>query len=231
MKKLIMTLLLCVPYVLYAQRQYTITVKSDAITATSKAYLKLNGKKDTAEQINGSFTFKGNAGNLELAPLAIDFKGSGRFSNAYYVVNAQGQTLIEIQDPFGKDEYVISGNSAAGEFDLKVKRPVGIANEEIRQAQIDYGKAVNASSSDTAMLKAKVKDKINACFNIPQAFIRQNPGSILCIPAIRMLGKGAKGSPVDVRQLEALLNSLDPKIKNSIAGVEYHTDLQEWKEN
>lgn len=125
----------------------------------------------------------------------------------------------------------ITGNRNAIDDYHKLQIPVGELSENVYKSGEIYENARKNNSADSISLKMKYFKAIDMCFQVPQDYIKANPNSIVCLEALRYLGKGKKrGIPITVSDLERMFLSLNKCIRESVLGRSYAAKLVTWKD-
>jgi peroxiredoxin len=222
MKKIFLFIIALLPLVALAQEPQTFEIKSKIgnLNARARAYLiyqeGANRVIDSAQIINGSFSFKGQIMNPTGALLVIDRFGFG--------LNTLDSTSDNLSFYIDKGEFEINSKDALTKAQItgsKInddnKRLLAQLQPLMEQAQKLKAEQDTASPSqrNTAefqnAMQAKHKELQSAEKATFKIFILANPDSYLSLLALNSVG----GPSPDPAELEALYNSLSPRLKNT----------------
>ncbi|HZY38094.1 MAG TPA: DUF4369 domain-containing protein, partial [Mucilaginibacter sp.] len=222
MKRLFLLLIAALPAAVLAQDPQTFALKGKigTLNTPAKAYLKYqvgsNVMIDSAAINNGSFVINGRILNPTSASLLIDHKGAGleRVDSTADVLNfylEKGEIILTSPDSAKKAQ--VSGSKLNDDSkrliaQLKpiVDKAQGLADER-RHATLQQQ---NSADFQNAMQQRYKQLQIEQKAAI-KIFILSNPNSYLSFIALYDVG----GPSPNPDELDSLLNSLSPEIKNT----------------
>ena len=202
-----------------AQQGFVLNGKLADVPGSALAYLQYNGKKDSAQIVNGEFTFKGKLTIPAFAWLVISKNGKmGVEPFPFYLE----PTTLTLSSPDSLRNAVMKG----GELDKQRKQ----FNALLTAAQ-------EKSASYTADAKGKIGPEPrnisdaqrNARFELQKSvalsFIKDNPDALYDIYLIKNLA----GPDSDMTQVENYLKILSPRVRNSELAKQLIVDLKRLK--
>ncbi|GAA3964271.1 TlpA disulfide reductase family protein [Mucilaginibacter dorajii] len=235
MKKFLLLFIAIVPAMAFAQNldNFTINGKLGTTSAPAKIYLSYqlgaNSIIDSADLVNGAFSFTGKMLNPVNASLVVDYKGVGieKFTQQY----SDGRALAKNADNLN---FFID----KGTITITSKDSVSKAQIEGSQLNIDNAKLqgqlkginmkgerlmaeVNAATPEqkkSATFQNSIQAKYKALQTLEsytlKTFITDNPKSYLSLLALSSVG----GPSPDPQEIEPLFNSLSVEVRETEAG-------------
>jgi len=218
-KKNLLSALAVLPFMAFAQQDFTVNGNLNKVAAPAKAYLIYSdgGQRniDSAAINNGKFVFTGTVANPAKAMLAVDPSGAGMTQltdpdliNIYLekgTIDIKGTDLISkatlTGTPLNVDQQKLNKdlaqvNAKEKEFMQKYRA----ATEDERNAE-DFGERMDSQYE-------AIQEEKN---EVLLAFIKANPKSFL---SLNSLVEYAGPTP-ETAEIEPLLNSLSPEIQAS----------------
>lgn len=227
MKKLLLTLLIASPALVFAQNgAYTLNGKIGTLNAPAKAYLThvSNGKQvvDSAVINKGSFAFKGSVDGPTMARIILDPQGIGmsklgRTADNLVVYLEPAAITVAAKDSV--KNAVITGSKLNDESAKYIKY-VAAPMAEIKAVNTEFSAASKEKQQDTTYRNAmgaryeKASAQLEA---LQSAFIKANPDSYFSLLALRE----SNGSGIDVAKVEPVYKGLSDKVRNTKAGIEF----------
>ena len=244
MKKLLFCTLALLPFLARAQySQFTVKGKIGKIDAPAKAYLvyKLgaNSVSDSADITVGNFLFTGNILSPTGASIIIDYKGIGftKFVQQNLMQGSpktadilnfyldKGDINISTADSIKKAD--ISG-SPINDDNKKLTAQLNAVNDKAKKI-IAEAKLTTTDQQNTIAFQNSMQNKLKAVQVEQQAvlksFVSANPKSYLSLLALSSLG----GPSANEAEIEALYNSLGQELKDTEAGRNISTSINERK--
>jgi hypothetical protein len=150
---------------------------------------------------NGNLNYQGVLSNPDMLVLSIDYDGSGYLGKA--IIFATGG---DIRLKFLKNKTIeVSGNKDAIDCYYKITVPVLFWNQKVIDLDEKLAEALKNKNADTAAIKLEYINAVDACFQIPQDFIKANPQSITSIQALYYLEQGKDiGRRITLNDLETM---------------------------
>lgn len=239
MKKLLFLIVALLPIVAFAQTSDTFTIngKLGNVTSPAKAHLfyQLGANKvtDSADVVNGSFTFTGTIFNPVNATIVINYRGLSldKFLDVSYKYADNGNLVSKTADDL--DFFLEKGT-------ITITSKDSINNAQITGSQLNIDnitlqaqlKTINAKG-ERLMAEAKAatpeqqksatfRNSMQAKYKLLQAeqktvlksFIIANPDSYLSLLALTSVS----GPAPDPSEIDPLFNSLSQNIKDTEAG-------------
>ena len=189
-------------------------------------WLVHDGKQEKIPFNDGKWGFCGKLTPSKLYELVVEYKHNGH-QEWFYLSN--GELRFEISTRDSTLKFTVTSPQISKEYQEKLLDPVQSFNAQTGIAHREYLAAKKQHSPDTAQLKDKELNAKRKAFNVPQAYIKTNPGSPLSIIALNMLGSGEKNGLVSVADLKKLYISLTDSVKNSPEGRQYAEKLEKLK--
>ncbi len=227
MKKLISLLLAAAPVMAFAQENYTIKAQIGANLGATKAFISYrNGDKivsDSTTVIKGAFTFSGQADDITMARLMVNYpgttpKGKKDITSVYLV---SGTTLVKSPDSLAKA--TISGTKvnedAQGYQDFM--KPVNDARSAL-YAQYYAAPKEKRDSKEFSDYIDKKDDSISTVeAKQDSVYILSHTSSYMSLQALRGMG----GAYPDYTKQQPKFDMLSADLKASKAGVKYQAYL------
>lgn len=227
MKKLLLSLLLTSPALVFAQQEdFTLNGKIGTLNAPAKAYLMYtaDGKQvlDSAVINKGAFTFKGAVAGPTQARVIMDPKGEGlrklgRTADNTVVYLEPANISLAAKDSV--KNAVITGSKLNDENARYLKQVAG-PMAEIKAINVEFGAAPEEKQKDPAYRKTMEAryEKASAQLEVLQAgFIKANPDSYFSLLALRETA----GQSIDVTKIEPVYKGLSDRVRGTQAGVEF----------
>jgi peroxiredoxin len=233
MKKIILSIMLIIPAVLFAQPgEYTIKGKIGKLNSPAMAYLSYrNAKvmvKDSSAITDGQFEFKGTVTDPIQASLIVNPAGPGMRgklvrSLALYLEPG----VIKISTPDSMANAKITGPKINTDNE-KLKLALKSSDEKMKAFNAEYAALPPEKQKDSAV-RAVLEVRYNAINEEKKSallnFVHSNTGSLISLNAIKTLG----GSIPDYTEVAPLFNNLSADVKNTTAGKEYAASLDKMK--
>jgi len=228
LKSAFLYLLISLPCISFAQ-QATCLIKGTIVDPKNEVqgiWLSHDGKQEELPIQNGEWVYSGVLVQPKIYGLIIKYKGGG---HGEYFYLTSGAIQFEISTVDSTLKFKVIGPQISKDYQEKLLEPVTYYQGQETKIKRLFLEAKKQNQPDTLQLKADEQEAVNKCFNVPQLYIKANPGSPLCIPALNMLGNGKKGTPVTIDDLNRLFNSLSDSIKTSPEGLQYAEKLEKLK--
>lgn len=235
MKKLILTLYILCPYILYAQQSFTVLAKVGRDSAPAKAYLLYrDGKRivtDSARLIDGAFKFSGVIHEPVPARLIVDHKGLGfskTTNTADMTMMFLHKGIIHIESPDSLRRAVYPGSVINSDYKkyLAYLEPITLEEEEIKR---NYRGASELDRVDS-VFKKRYEQQVEAADKRYQArqiaYIKANPDTYVSLWVL----KEVAGPVIDVPFVEPLFNNLSERLKTSDGGKELKAMIDKRRE-
>ncbi|PAW92948.1 hypothetical protein CKK33_05355 [Mucilaginibacter sp. MD40] len=246
MKKLLFSVLACLPALSYAQtaKDFTIDGKVANGPMPAKIYLVYrvgdNNITDSATVANGTFNFKGAVAEPITASLFLDRKNLGfskyidtNFPDGKPSATAdglmffleQGGININVKDSISKAD--ITG-SKLNEENKELKGLLQTITNKAQSLANEAQKATETQQRSAAFqnnMQARYKALQDEQKNILKNFINSHPDSYLSLLA---LSSYAGPSP-DVNEIEPLFESLSDKVKKTDGGIAMRNGIEGFK--
>jgi len=227
MKKLLLTLLVTSPALLFAQKgEYTLNGKIGTLNAPAKAYLNYiaNGKQvlDSTVIEKGSFVFKGGVDGPTMGRVIIDREGVGMKKlgrTADNVVVYLEPATINVSAKDSVKNAVITGSKLNDES-AKYMKFVAAPMAAIRSVNEEFGAAPEAKQKDSVYRNAlgvKYEKAAAELEGLQSAFIKANPDSYFSLLALRE----STGGGIDIAKVEPVYKGLSAAVRATPAGVEF----------
>jgi len=222
MKKIFLFIIALLPLVALAQEPQTFEIKSKIgnLNARARAYLiyqeGANRVIDSAQIINGSFSFKGQIMNPTGALLVIDRFGFGlntldsTSDNLSFYID-KGEFEINSKDALTKAQITGSKINDDNKRLLARLQPLMEQAQKLKAEQDTASPAQRNTAEFQNAMQAKHKELQSAEKATFKIFILANPDSYLSLLALNSVG----GPSPDPAELEALYNSLSPRLKST----------------
>ncbi|HEY5327370.1 MAG TPA: TlpA disulfide reductase family protein [Mucilaginibacter sp.] len=222
MKKIFLFIIALLPLVALAQEPQTFEIKSKIgnLNTRARAYLiyqeGANRVIDSAQIINGSFSFKGQIMNPTGALLVIDRFGFGlntldsTSDNLSFYID-KGEFEINSKDSLTKARITGSKINDDNKRLLAQLQPLMEQAQKLKVEQDTASPAQRNTAEFQNAMQAKHKELQSAEKATFKIFILANPDSYLSLLALNSVG----GPSPDPDELEALYNSLSPRLKST----------------
>lgn len=228
-------IVVAIPAMLHAQNvTYHIKGRVGHLSAPAKAYLGYlddshNSHLDSAEIINGSFTFTGTADHPRKASIHINKKGTGLYGAGAteYIVLCLENGDITVTSPDSIQNAKISGGPVNADNN---KMGLALKNETDKMHKLGaIYIAAPAEKKDSKIFTDSLTAKSHIIMAeetpIYMAFIKANPASIVSLFAIIEMGE----NNTDVSELEPAFNLLSPEIRGTKGGLDYAIKINQMK--
>jgi hypothetical protein len=187
-------------------------------SAGSKIFLRVSGiKVDSCSFLEKHFTLSSPIGSPVLGNLLFDSAGNGQEIKWTPLFLDTGWITIQI----GRGKVNITGPALSVDYQEQLLGPVVNFNREIIVLQQKLKQAQQVGSADTVSLKSTLNANISKCFGVPRKYVSSHPGSILCIPALKMMGTGDPTAADPKGELKKLYDLLSIEIHESADGIRY----------
>ncbi|MNS30975.1 Thiol-disulfide oxidoreductase ResA [compost metagenome] len=222
--RILLTLLLALPYSLFAQEvTYTINGKIENIKAPAKAYLSytLKGKRviDSTIIKSNTFAFTGKITTPLLAKILIDHNGQGLQTKmdekSLYL--AEGNMQLIAKDSV--KNAVLKGSKINEDYS-KYQKLLADPEKIISRLNDKWMKATDEQRKDQTFadgLKKIYDPASEEKVKLQKQFIQENPDSYISLIALREVA----GSIIDIDIAEPLFNNLSAVNKNTKAGIDF----------
>ena len=225
MKKLVLTLYIFCPYLLYAQQSFTVLAKVGRDNAPAKAYLLYrDGQRivtDSTQLINGSFKFSGVIHEPVPARLIVDHKGIGfskTTNTADMTMMFLDKGIIHIKSPDSLKRAIYPGSIINTEY-KKYTTYMEPLNREYQEMVRRSREATKEERMDAGFNKRiqQESDDIDKRYRARQlAYVKANPDTYVSLSVLKEVSVPVVNIPV----VEPLFNGLSERLKNSAAGKE-----------
>jgi len=185
-----------------------------------------DGKQEKIPVKGTSWEFCGPLTPSNVYELIVEYKHGGH-PEWFYLSHDRLKFEISTRDSTLK--FTVTSPHVSKDYQDKLLAPVQSFNGQTAIAHRAYLAAKKQHLPDTAQLMDKELEAKRKAFNLPQAYIKANPGSPLSIIALNMLGNGEQNSLVSKANLDKLYNSLTDSVKNSPEGRQYAGKLEKLK--
>jgi peroxiredoxin len=227
MKKLLCTLMIASPALVFAQQgEFTLNGKIGTLNAPAKAFLNyVSGEKqvlDSAVIIKGAFTFKGAVNGPTQARIILDHKGEGLRKlgrNADNAVVFLEPATIAVTAKDSVKNALITGSKLNDESAIYMKS-LAAPIAAIKAVNIEFGAAPEAKQKDAAYrttMEARYNKAMEELQNLQSAYIKANPDSYFSLMALQeSTGQGG----LDVAKIEPVFKGLSERLRNTEAGLQ-----------
>lgn len=228
MKKLLLTLVLASPALVFAQKgEFTLNGKIGTLNAPAKAYLNYvaEGKQvlDSAVITKGSFVFKGTVSGPTMGRIIMDPKGEGLRKLGRSADNSIVYLEPVVINVTAKDSVknsIVTGSKLNDES-AKYMKYIATPLAEIKAVNVEFAAAPEAKQKDTAYrttMQAKFEKATAALGALQSSFIKENPDSYFSLLALR---ESAGEGGIDVAKIEPVFKGLSEKVRLTDAGQEF----------
>jgi len=228
MKKLILSLLISSPALLFAQKgPFTISGKIGTLNAPAKAYLTyVSGQTqvlDSAVITKGDFNFKGTVDGPTMARIIIDptglgIKKLGRTADNAVVYLEPVAITVSAKDSV--KNAAITG-SALNDENAKFMKSLAAPLAEMKNINAEFGAATEEKQKDATFRSSMQTryDKATADLQALQlSYIKANPDSYFSLLALtQSSGEGG----INVAMVDPLFKGLSARVRGTAAGVEF----------
>ncbi|SMO33651.1 TlpA disulfide reductase family protein [Solitalea koreensis] len=236
MKKIILTAAMSLPFLVWAQNEtFSIEGRVANKKKEAKAYLKYKAegknKIDSAELVNGKFSFTGkvSAPTAATVILAQSGRGMGQIdanSDIYNLYLDKGEVVLTTKDLM-KDA-TVSGAKLSVEY-VRYSKLFAAQTLAIAGFDKEWAAGSDAEKKDGSLAKrlmAKFKPVNEEKQRIQKEYIKKNPDSYFSLVALKEIS----GSRIeDVEMVEPVFNSLSASIKNMLEGQDFAKRIVEAK--
>ncbi|SMO57825.1 TlpA disulfide reductase family protein [Solitalea koreensis] len=225
MKKIIVTIAMSFPFLVWAQNEtFSIQGKVANQKKEAKAYLKYRAegknKIDSAELVNGMFSFSGKVSGPTSATLTLAQSGQRMDANSdtYTLYLDKGEVVLTTKESI-KDA-TISGAKLSVEYARYTKL---FAAQTLAIAELDkeWAAGTDAEKKDGSLAKRLMEKfkPINAeKQKIQKEYIKKNSDSYFSLVALKEIA----GSSIDeVETVEPFFNNLSASVKNTTEGQDF----------
>jgi len=228
MKKLLLSLLISSPALLFAQKgPFTINGKIGTLNAPSKAYLTyVSGQTqvlDSAVITKGDFNFKGIVDGPTMARIIIDPAGLGIKKLGRTADNAVvylEPVTINVSAKDSVKNAAITG-SPLNDENAKFMKSLAAPLAEMKNINAEFGAATEEKQKDAAFRTSMQTryDKATADLQALQlTYIKANPDSYFSLLALtQSSGEGG----INVAMVDPLFKGLSARVRSTAAGVEF----------
>jgi len=226
MKKLILSLLITSPALVFAQTgEFTLNGKIGTLNSPAKAYLNYvaNQKQvmDSAVITKGTFVFKGTVSGPTMGRIILDHKGEGLRKlgrTADNVVVYLEPAAIAVSAKDSVKNAAITGSKLNDE-NARYMKFVAAPIAEIKAINAEYGAAPEEKQKDDnykKSLEARYEKSAAKLQVLQTDFIKANPDSYFSLMA---LGESTQQG-IDVAKVEPIYKGLSERLRGTTAGVE-----------
>jgi len=235
MKKVFFLIIALLPAMAFAQTTDTFTIngKLGNIGAPAKIYLSYqlgaNSVIDSADIINGVFSFKGSMLNPVNATLVVDYKGLGieKFTQQYSDGRALSKNADNLNFFIDKGTLTITSKDSVSKAQItgsqlnldNIKLQAQLKSINLRGEHLMAEvKAATPEQQKLPAFQSVIQSKYKALQTLQsftlKSFITDNPNSYLSLLALSSVG----GPAHDPGEIEPLYNSLSADVRNTEAG-------------
>ena len=227
MKKIMLTIGLCVPAMLFAQDQaFSLKIKVDKVPVAARAYISYmaNGTHilDSVNVKNGQFEFKGKLSEPVQAKLLLDHQGLGQEhvgpnADMTSLFLEKGQMTMQSADSLKHAE--IKGSPLNKEH-KRYEQFLEVPKLMMSKVNDEYELATEETKKDPAFMKG-LELRFRKAFEdrkiLQKEFITANPNSYFSLIAL----EESAGKKLNVTEAESLYNSLSAPLRDSRLGKEF----------
>lgn len=227
MKKLVLSLLMTSPALVFAQGgEFVLNGKIGTLNAPAKVYLNYQSAgqavRDSAIINKGAFAFKGKVAGPTMARLIVDHKGEGltalgRNTDNSIIYLEQAKINVTAKDSIKTS--VVTG-SKLNEESAKYSKFVAVPVAKMKALNTEYASAPEEKQKDEAFrsaLNAKFDVVSKELSDLQHAFIKANPDSYFSLVALRETVNG----PLNVAEVEPFFKSLSARVRGTEVGVQF----------
>jgi len=222
MKRLILTIAMSLPLLVWAQDDaFSIEGKVAKPKKEAKAYLIYmiggRGTIDSAELINGVFSFSGKVPVPISATLQLAHTSKGRTNvnpDNYTVFLDKGKVVLSTKDSIKNAS--ISGAKLSVEH-ARYSKLLAVQTLALAGLDKEWAAGSDQEKKDGSLAKrlmAKAKPLNEEKQKIQRNYIQKNPDSYFSLVALKEIA----GSQMDVEKVEPVFNTLSASLKSSPAG-------------
>lgn len=227
MKKIMLTIGLCIPAMLFAQDQaFSLKIKVDKVPAAARAYISytVNGTHilDSVNVKNGQFEFKGKLSEPVQAKLMLDHQGAGQENvganpdmTSLFLENG----TITMQSPDSLKHAEIKGSPLNKEH-KRYEQFLDAPKLLMSKINEEYELATEDTKKDPAFMKG-LELRFRKAFEdrkvLQKEFVKTNPNSYFSLIAL----EESAGKKLDMAEAETLYNSLSAPLRDSRLGKEF----------
>lgn len=225
--------LLLLPVLASAQQEFNLKGKIGELNAPAKIYLQYSvdgtQKIDSSSFANGAFSFKGNVPNPVKGYIRVSYdpavpKGYTQY-DLVSVYLEKGTITVDSKDSL--QHAVVKGpqlntDNQQLEADLKT---LNTKQRSLTDSYYSQPAEKRKDSVAAAAFKASYEELGDERKKVLRAFIGKHPKSLVSLDALRTWA----GYAPDPEQTEAVFNTLDASVRNSVDGVKYAERLQRVK--
>lgn len=230
LQKIVLGALAVLPLGVMAQQDFTVAGKVGSLNSPAKAYLVYadNGarKIDSAEIVNGAFSFQGSVAQATMANLAIDHEGVGiqqlRSPDLVNIFLEKG--TVQIQSADSLSNAAVSG-TALNDDQQKLMASIKPIIEKQKSVVAQYQGATEEQRNTpefTANLESQFESLGQQVQDKQIDFIKSNPQSMLSLYSLQDIA----GSSDDITEVETLFNNLSAEVKASELGKSLQAQLE-----
>jgi len=225
MKKLVLSILLSTPVLLFAQEgAFTLKGKVAALNAPAKAYLiyAANGKQmvDSAELTKGLFTIKGLVTEPVKARLLLDHNGAGlkklsMASDNVVLYLEQGEITLSTADSVKHAAF--SGSKLNTDY-MAYLKTIAAPLAEIRNINTEFATAPDVKRKDADyknMMQGRYDKATAGIADLQSSFIKAHPDSWYSLIGLNE----AAQSGMEMSKVEALYKSLSARLRATPTGI------------
>jgi hypothetical protein len=186
--------------------------------------LQVNGPRQSECEVEGNTVLIRDTLMIPLTVnLLMSFKEDQKAQYRYPLYLQPGVLSVKIDRIKGERGSVeVQGPKYSCDFSNLLEEPINNYNLQLNNLR----EKLHRPGQDTAAVKQEINRTIHACFSVPRNYLLRYPGSLLDIIALKFMGSGDPTLSNPAQELEDLFHSLDPKIQNSEAGINYFENLQ-----
>ena len=235
MKKIFFLIITLLPAITFAQTTDTFTIdgKLGNVGAPAKIYLSYqlgaNSVIDSADIVNGVFSFKGSMLNPVNATLVVDYKGLGieKFTQQYSDGRALSKNADNLNFFIDKGTLTITSKDSVSKAQItgsqlnldNIKLQAQLKSINMRGEHLMAEvRAATPEQQKSPTFQSAIQSKYKALQTLQsytlKSFITDNPNSYLSLLALSSVG----GPAPDPGEIEPLYNSLSADVRNTEAG-------------
>ncbi|WP_184546873.1 TlpA disulfide reductase family protein [Mucilaginibacter sp. FT3.2] len=236
MKKIFFLITALFPVIAFAQsatETFIINGKMGNVSAPAKIYLSYqlgaNSIIDSADIVNGVFSFRGSMLNPVNATLVVDYKGLGieKFTQQYSDGRALSKNADNLNFFIDKGPLTITSKDSISKAQItgsqlnldNVKLQDQLRSINLRAERLMAEvKAATPEQQKSPTFQSSVQSKYKALQTLQsytlKSFIGDNPNSYLSLLALSSVG----GPSPDPGEIEPMYNSLSESVRNTEAG-------------
>ncbi|SIO54541.1 redoxin domain-containing protein [Chitinophaga niabensis] len=225
--------LLLLPVLASAQQEFTLKGKIGELNTPAKIYLQYSvdgtQKLDSSALTNGSFSFKGDVANPVKGYIRVNYnpaipKGYTQY-DLLSVYLEKGTIIVNSKDSL---QHAVVKGPQLNKDNQQLEADLKSVNTKQRALTDNYYSQSTEKRKDSvaaAAFKTSYEELGDERKKVLRTFIDKHPKSLVALDALRSWA----GYAFDPEQAEAVFNTLDASVRNSVDGVKYLERIQRVK--